>query len=67
MTEEIKNLEYFRKKLKSFLKQYDDDNIITIRDKETRDNLEKMIKALKSQCEEDKEEQNTIRECEDVK
>lgn len=43
MTEEIKNLEYFRKKLKSFLKKYDDDNIITIRDKETRDNLEKMI------------------------
>ena len=43
MTEEIKNLEYFKKKLKSFLKQYDDDNIITIRDKETRDNLEKMI------------------------
>ena len=32
MTEEIKNLEYFRKKLKSFLKQYDDDNI-------TKDNL----------------------------
>ena len=46
MTEEIKNLEYFRKKLKSFLKQYDDDNIITIRDKETRDNLEKMINEI---------------------
>ncbi len=43
MTEEIKNLEYFKKKLKSFLKKYDDDNIITVRDKETRDNLEKMI------------------------
>lgn len=46
MTEEIKNLEYFRKKLKSFLKKYDDDNIITIRDKETRDNLEKMINEI---------------------
>ncbi len=46
MTEEIKNLEYFRKKLKSFLKQYDDDNIITVRDKETRDNLEKMINEI---------------------
>lgn len=46
MTEEIKNLEYFKKKLKSFLKQYDDDNIITIRDKETRDNLEKMINEI---------------------
>ena len=46
MTKEIKNLEYFRKKLKSFLKQYDDDNIITIRDKETRDNLEKMINEI---------------------
>lgn len=46
MTEEIKNLEYFKKKLKSFLKQYDDDNIITIRDKETRDNLEKMIDEI---------------------
>ena len=43
MTEEIKNLEYFKKKLKSFLKKYDDDNIITVHDKETRDNLEKMI------------------------
>lgn len=46
MTEEIKNLEYFKKKLKSFLKQYDDDNIITIRDKATRDNLEKMINEI---------------------
>lgn len=46
MTEEIKNLEYFKKKLKSFLKKYDDDNIITIRDKETRDNLEKMINEI---------------------
>lgn len=46
MTEEIKNLEYFKRKLKSFLKQYDDDNIITIRDKETRDNLEKMINEI---------------------
>ena len=46
MTEEIKNLEYFRKKLKTFLKKYDDDNIITIRDKETRDNLEKMINQI---------------------
>ena len=46
MTEEIKNLEYFRKKLKTFLKKYDDDNIITIRDKETRDNLEKMINEI---------------------
>lgn len=46
MTEEIKNLEYFKKKLKSFLKQYDDDNIITVHDKETRDNLEKMINEI---------------------
>ena len=46
MTEEIKNLEYFKKKLKSFLKKYDDDNIITVRDKETRDNLEKMINEI---------------------
>lgn len=46
MTEEIKNLEYFKKKLKSFLKKYDDDNIITIHDKETRDNLEKMINEI---------------------
>ena len=46
MTEEIKNLEDFKKKLKSFLKQYDDDNIITIHDKETRDNLEKMINEI---------------------
>ena len=46
MTEEIKNLEYFKKKLKSFLNKYDDDNIITIRDKETRDNLEKMINEI---------------------
>ena len=44
--DEIKNLEYFRKKLKSFLKKYDDDNIITVRDKETRDNLEKMINEI---------------------
>ena len=46
MTEEIKNLEYFKKKLKTFLKKYDDDNIITVHDKETRDNLEKMINEI---------------------
>ena len=43
---EIKDLEYFRKKLKSFLKVYNNDNIITIRDKETCDNLAKMIEEI---------------------
>lgn len=44
--QEIKNLEYFTKKLKSFLKVYTNEDVITIRDKETRDNVEKLIKDI---------------------
>ena len=41
--QEIKNLEYFKRKLKSFLKIYTNENVITIRDKETRDNVNNFL------------------------
>lgn len=45
---EIKDLEYFIKKLKTFLKKYDNDNIITIRDKETAKDVEKLIDEIET-------------------
>lgn len=43
---EIKSLKYIRAKLKSFLDIYTNENVITIRDKETRDNLIKLDKEI---------------------
>lgn len=44
--QEVKSLEYFKRKLKSFTKIYTNDNILTIRDKETCDNLNKLIEDI---------------------
>ena len=46
INKEIKNVEYFRKKLNSFLDTYNNENIITLRDKETRDNVKNLIKEI---------------------
>ena len=46
INKEIKNVEYFRKKLNSFLDTYNNENIITLRDKETRDNVKSLIKEI---------------------
>lgn len=46
MQQEIKNLQYFKRKLKTFLTTYLNDNILTIRDKETKENLEKLIEDI---------------------
>lgn len=44
--QEIKNLEYFKRKLKSFLKIYSNENIITLRDRETRDNIKNLYDEI---------------------
>lgn len=44
--QEIKNLEYFIKKINSFLKVYTNENVITLRDKETKESLETLIKDI---------------------
>lgn len=51
---EIRNLEYFREKIKSFLKIYSEENIITIRDKETKKNLENLIEEIEKHLENEK-------------
>lgn len=43
---EIKDLNYFRNKIYSFLKIYNNENILTIRDKETHENLKNLVEEI---------------------
>lgn len=43
---EIKDLEYFRKKLKTFLKVYKDEDVLTCRDREMKEKIDNLIKEI---------------------
>lgn len=51
MSNEIKTYEYFIDKMKELLKKYNDDNIITIRDRDTRDEIIKLINEIEDYIE----------------
>lgn len=43
---EIKDINYIRKKIHALLKLYTDDNVLTYRDKDTKEQLEKLIELI---------------------
>lgn len=43
---EIKDINYIRKKIKALLRLYTDDDVLTYRDKDTKDQLEKLISDI---------------------